>query len=151
MTDSDNKTRASRDSETHDKQARRRPWRPVRKLETPPGTPRLHLSVDSGINARARGSGERKQTDKGRLGACKIVRSSFGVGTSHDGCRKARWSHIQRRVIACENTKRNDLTSAAHIIMRKIKRPLTHWITQCLMRLAATGVTLSMIRSEIPK
>ena len=39
MTDSANKTRASRDSETHDKQARRRPWRPVRKLETPPAPP----------------------------------------------------------------------------------------------------------------
>jgi hypothetical protein len=39
VTDSDNKTRASRDSETHDKQARRRPWRPVRKLETPPAPP----------------------------------------------------------------------------------------------------------------
>ena len=34
-----NKARASRDSETHDKQARRRPWRPVRKLETPPAPP----------------------------------------------------------------------------------------------------------------
>ena len=33
------KTRASRDSETHDKKARRRPWRPVRKLETPPSPP----------------------------------------------------------------------------------------------------------------
>jgi hypothetical protein len=39
VTDSANKTRASRDSETHDKQARRRPWRPVRKLETPPAPP----------------------------------------------------------------------------------------------------------------
>lgn len=28
-------TRNSRDSETHDKQSRRQPWRPVRKLETP--------------------------------------------------------------------------------------------------------------------
>ena len=28
-------TRKSRESETHDKQARRQPWRPVRKLETP--------------------------------------------------------------------------------------------------------------------
>ena len=31
--------RNSRDSETHDKQARRQPWRPVRKLETPPPPP----------------------------------------------------------------------------------------------------------------
>ena len=29
-------TRNVRDSETHDKEARRKPWRPVRKLETPP-------------------------------------------------------------------------------------------------------------------
>ena len=29
-------TRTVRDSETHDKEARRKPWRPVRKLETPP-------------------------------------------------------------------------------------------------------------------
>ena len=28
-------TRNSRDSETHDKQSRRQPWRPVRNLETP--------------------------------------------------------------------------------------------------------------------
>jgi len=32
-------TRASRDSETHAKNARRQPWRPVRKLETPPPPP----------------------------------------------------------------------------------------------------------------
>ena len=31
--------RNSRESETHDKQARRQPWRPVRKLETPPPPP----------------------------------------------------------------------------------------------------------------
>ena len=31
--------RNSRDSETHDNQARRKPWRPVRKLETPPTPP----------------------------------------------------------------------------------------------------------------
>ncbi len=31
--------RASRDSETHEKNARRQPWRPVRKLETPPPPP----------------------------------------------------------------------------------------------------------------
>tara|TARA_R110000796_G_scaffold73903_3_gene165986 strand:+ start:1446 stop:1928 length:483 start_codon:yes stop_codon:yes gene_type:complete len=31
--------RNSRDSETHDNQARRKPWRPVRKLETPPAPP----------------------------------------------------------------------------------------------------------------
>lgn len=31
--------RASRDSETHAKNARRQPWRPVRKLETPPPPP----------------------------------------------------------------------------------------------------------------
>jgi hypothetical protein len=31
--------RNSRDSETHDKEARRKPWRPVRKLETPPAPP----------------------------------------------------------------------------------------------------------------
>jgi hypothetical protein len=29
-------TRHSRESETHDKNTRRQPWRPVRKLETPP-------------------------------------------------------------------------------------------------------------------
>ena len=29
-------SRASRDSEMHDKDTRRKPWRPVRKLETPP-------------------------------------------------------------------------------------------------------------------
>jgi|TARA_R110000796_G_scaffold151006_1_gene267560 hypothetical protein len=29
-------TRQSRESETHAKEARRQPWRPVRKLETPP-------------------------------------------------------------------------------------------------------------------
>ena len=28
--------RNTRESETHDKEARRKPWRPVRKLETPP-------------------------------------------------------------------------------------------------------------------
>jgi hypothetical protein len=28
--------RNTRESETHDKLARRKPWRPVRKLETPP-------------------------------------------------------------------------------------------------------------------
>lgn len=32
-------TRVSRDSETHAKNARRQPWRPVRKLETPPPPP----------------------------------------------------------------------------------------------------------------
>ena len=31
--------RSSRDSQAHDKQARRKPWRPVRKLETPPAPP----------------------------------------------------------------------------------------------------------------
>ena len=31
--------RATRESETHEKQARRQPWRPVRKLETPPAPP----------------------------------------------------------------------------------------------------------------
>ena len=31
--------RNSRDSETHDKITRRKPWRPVRKLETPPAPP----------------------------------------------------------------------------------------------------------------
>lgn len=31
--------RVSRDSETHAKNARRQPWRPVRKLETPPPPP----------------------------------------------------------------------------------------------------------------
>jgi hypothetical protein len=29
-------SRQSRDSETHEKETRRQPWRPVRKLETPP-------------------------------------------------------------------------------------------------------------------
>jgi hypothetical protein len=32
-------SRNSRDSENHDKQTRRKPWRPVRKLETPPPPP----------------------------------------------------------------------------------------------------------------
>ena len=32
-------SRNSRDSETHDKMTRRKPWRPVRKLETPPAPP----------------------------------------------------------------------------------------------------------------
>ena len=31
--------RNSRDSETHDKETRRKPWRPVRRLETPPAPP----------------------------------------------------------------------------------------------------------------
>ena len=31
--------RKSRDSEAHDKSARRKPWRPVRRLETPPAPP----------------------------------------------------------------------------------------------------------------
>ena len=31
--------RNSRDSETHDKETRRKPWRPVRRLETPPPPP----------------------------------------------------------------------------------------------------------------
>ena len=29
-------SRISRESESHDKNSRRQPWRPVRKLETPP-------------------------------------------------------------------------------------------------------------------
>ena len=29
-------SRTSRESESHDKNSRRQPWRPVRKLETPP-------------------------------------------------------------------------------------------------------------------
>ncbi len=32
-------TRSSRESGAHDNQARRRPWRPTRKLETPPAPP----------------------------------------------------------------------------------------------------------------
>jgi len=32
-------SRNSRDSEKHDKMTRRKPWRPVRKLETPPAPP----------------------------------------------------------------------------------------------------------------
>ena len=36
MTENENSVRHTRESETHDKQARRQPWRPVRKLETPP-------------------------------------------------------------------------------------------------------------------
>ena len=31
--------RNSRDSEAHDKESRRKPWRPVRRLETPPAPP----------------------------------------------------------------------------------------------------------------
>jgi hypothetical protein len=31
--------RNSRDSEAHDKETRRKPWRPVRRLETPPAPP----------------------------------------------------------------------------------------------------------------
>ena len=36
MTENEHSVRHTRESETHDKQARRQPWRPVRKLETPP-------------------------------------------------------------------------------------------------------------------
>ena len=39
MTESNNEpihTRKSRESESHAKTSRRQPWRPVRKLETPP-------------------------------------------------------------------------------------------------------------------
>ena len=39
MTEANNEgiqSRKSRESETHAKQTRRQPWRPVRKLETPP-------------------------------------------------------------------------------------------------------------------
>ena len=32
-------TRSSRETGTHDKQSRRQPWRPVRKLEAPPAPP----------------------------------------------------------------------------------------------------------------
>ena len=34
-----NADRNSRDSEAHDKESRRKPWRPVRRLETPPAPP----------------------------------------------------------------------------------------------------------------
>ena len=34
-----NANRNSRESEAHDKQTRRKPWRPVRRLETPPAPP----------------------------------------------------------------------------------------------------------------
>ncbi len=42
--------RNSRDSETHDKQARRQPWRPVRKLETPP--PPLRVLPTGGLGQK---------------------------------------------------------------------------------------------------
>ena len=58
------KTRASRDSETHDKKARRRPWRPVRKLETPPAPPGYTYRW---IRESMLGQ-ERKSKVKGRLG-----------------------------------------------------------------------------------
>ena len=39
MAEAKSSPRSSRDSQAHDKQARRKPWRPVRKLETPPAPP----------------------------------------------------------------------------------------------------------------
>ena len=39
MTENKAAVRSSRESGAHDKQARRQPWRPVRKLETPPPPP----------------------------------------------------------------------------------------------------------------
>ncbi len=39
MAEAKKNTRSSRESGAHDNQARRKPWRPVRKLETPPPPP----------------------------------------------------------------------------------------------------------------
>jgi hypothetical protein len=39
MAETKKNTRSSRESGAHDNQARRKPWRPVRKLETPPPPP----------------------------------------------------------------------------------------------------------------
>jgi hypothetical protein len=39
MSETKKSTRSSRDSGAHVNQARRQPWRPVRKLETPPAPP----------------------------------------------------------------------------------------------------------------
>ena len=41
MADTKN-TRSSRESGAHDNQARRKVWRPVRKLETPPAPPVMY-------------------------------------------------------------------------------------------------------------
>ena len=49
--------RTSRESGAHDNQTRRKPWRPVRKLETPEPPRWLYLPVDSGIHV---GSGRQK-------------------------------------------------------------------------------------------
>ena len=35
----ENSVRSSRESRQHDKQVRRKPWSPVRKLDTPPAPP----------------------------------------------------------------------------------------------------------------
>ena len=51
MADTKN-TRSSRESGAHDNQARRKVWRPVRKLETPPAPPRLCIPMDSGEYVR---------------------------------------------------------------------------------------------------
>jgi hypothetical protein len=104
VTDSDNKTRASRDSETHDKQARRRPWRPVRKLETPPAPPgyTYRWIRESMLGQEDRANVSRRIREGWELVKASDLPPEWEL--PYDGCREARWSHIQRRIIVGENS-----------------------------------------------
>ena len=144
------KTRASRDSETHDKKARRRPWRPVRKLETPPSPPgyTYRWIRESMLGQEDRANVSSKV--QGRLGAGKRtdLPPEWELPTMDSG-RHA--GVIYNEGIYCWRkflTKR--LKSETLIITIRTKRLVTHWITQCSTKPVAIHVTLSMILSETP-